>query len=61
MKIQYANTIFEQLVMGDPITCVYQIIQDENDSVDTELIQYFILYGLGLCIKANIYVAHMFY
>ena len=47
--------------MVDPTTCVYQFIYDENYSVDTEIIQYFIRHGLGLCIKLDSYVAHMFY
>ena len=47
--------------MGDPRTCVYQFIYDENDSDDTNIIQYFIMHGLGLWIKIDIYVAHIFY
>ena len=47
--------------MGDPTACVYQFIYDENHSVDTKVIQYFIMHGLVLCIKVDIYVAHMFY
>ena len=45
--------------MGDPTTCVYQYIYDENDSVDTKIIQYFIMHVLGSCIKVESYVAHM--
>ena len=47
--------------MGDPTTRVYQFIYDEKESVDTEIIKYFIMHGLGLCIKVNSYVAHMIY
>ena len=47
--------------MGDPKTCVYQLIYDENDSDETKIIQYFIMHGLGLCMKVDSYVAHMFY
>ena len=47
--------------MGDPTTCVYQFIYDENDSVDTRIIQCFIMHGLGLCNKVDSYVAHMLY
>ena len=61
MEIQYANEFVEQLGMGDPTTCVYQFIYDENDSVDTEIIQYSILHGLRLFIKIDSYVAYMFY
>ena len=34
---------------------------DQNDSNDTNIIQYFIMYGLVLFIKLNTFVAHMFY
>ena len=47
--------------MGDPKTCVYQLIYDENESDDTKIIQYFIMYGLVLSIKVNSSVEHMFY
>ena len=47
--------------MGYPTTCFYQFIYDETDSVDTDIMQYFIMNGLGLCIKVNSYVAHMLY
>ena len=33
----------------------------ENESNDTNIIQYFIMNGMGLCIKLNSFVAHMFY
>ena len=46
--------------MVDPTKCVYQFIYDENGSGETNIIQYFIMNGLGLCIKVDIYVAHMF-
>ena len=42
--------------IGDPETCVYQFIYNENDNYDTNIIQYFIMHGLGLCIKVNSYV-----
>ena len=47
--------------MGDPTTCVYPFIYDENDSDDTKIIQYFITNGLVLCIKVDSYVAQMLY
>ena len=47
--------------MGDTTTCVYQLVNNEKDSVDTEIIQCFVMHGLGLCIKVDSYVAHMFY
>ena len=61
MKIQYANELFEQLGVGGPTTCVYQFIYDEKDSDDTEIIRFFIMHGLGLCIAVNSYVAHRLY
>ena len=61
---KYENTIWKwicsKLGMGDPTTYVYQFIYDEKDSVDTNIIQYFIMHGLVLCIKFDSYVAHMF-
>ena len=60
-KIQYANEFLKKLGMGDPTTCVYQCIYDENDSDNIEIIQYFIMHGLVLCIQVDIYVAHMLY
>ena len=47
--------------MGDPKTCVYQFIYDENDNDDTKLMQYFIMHVLGLCEKVDSYVSHMLY
>ena len=47
--------------MGDPNACDYLIIYNKNDNDDTNIIQYFIIHGLGLCIKVDIYMSHMFY
>ena len=47
--------------MGDPTTCVYQLIYYENHSDDTNIIQYFIMHGLVLYIKVDSYLAHIFY
>ena len=46
---------------GDPTTCVYQFIFDQYDSNETNIIQYFVIDGLVLCMKFNSYVAKMFY
>ena len=48
MKIQYTNELIQNMKFGDPTTCVYQLIYDENDSNDKKIIQYFIMLGLGL-------------
>ena len=61
MKIQYTSEFILKLGVGDPTTCVYQFIYDENDSVETNIILYFIMHRFGLCIKFDIYVAHMLY
>ena len=61
MKIKYSNKFVQKLGMGDPTTCVYQIIYDEKDSVDTKIIKYFIMHVLGLCIEVDSYVAHILY
>ena len=47
--------------MGDPKTCFYHFIDDENDSDETKIIQYFNMHGLGLWIKVDSCVTHMFY
>ena len=49
------------MVLSDPITCVYQYILDQYDSNDKNIIQYYVMHGLGLCIKLKSYLAHMFY
>ena len=46
--------------MGDPTTCVYQFICDKNGNDDMNIIQYFIIHGLGLFIMIDSYMAHMF-
>ena len=56
MKIQYTNILVHKLGMGDPTTCIYQFIYVGNYSDDTKIIQYFIMHGLGLCIKVGGYV-----
>ena len=61
IKIKYANKLVQKLGMGDTTACVYQFIYDENDSDDTQITQYFIMNGLGLCIKVDSYVDYMFY
>ena len=47
--------------MGDTKTCVYQNILDLNESNDTNIIPYFIMHGLVLCIKLNNFVSHKVY
>ena len=47
--------------MGDPTTSVYQLIYKENENDDTKIIQHFIMHELGLCIKVDSYMVHMFH
>ena len=61
MKIQYENNFVHKLGMGEPTTCVYQLIYDEKDKNDTQITKYFIMHGLVLCIKVDSYVAHFCY
>ena len=61
MKIGYADNSVHKLRMGNPTTCFYQFIYDEKNKNYTQITQYFNMYGLGLCIKVDSYVAHMFY
>ena len=61
MKIQYENNFVHKLGIGDPTKCVYQFIYYEKDKYDTQITQYFIMNGLGLCTKVDSYVAQFFY
>ena len=61
MKIQYANNPVHKLGMGGTTTCVYQFIHDEKDKNNTQIIHYFIMHRLVLCIKVDSYVDHLFY
>ena len=47
--------------LGDTTTCVHQFIFDSNGSNGTKIIQKFIMHGLGLGIRLDSFVAHMFY
>ena len=49
------------MILGDLKTCVYQLFFDENDSNYTNIIQYCIMHGMGLCINLDSFVEHMFY
>ena len=44
--------------LNDPTIYVYQLIYDENDNNETKIIQYFIMHGLVLCIKVDIFMCH---
>ena len=61
MIMKYSNEFILNMVLGDPTTCVYQFIYDETESNDTNIIQYFIKHGMGLCVKLYSFVAYMFY
>ena len=47
--------------LGDTTTRVYQFIFYKDGRNGTNIIQHFFMHGIGLCIKLNIYVEHMFY
>ena len=47
MEIKYANEFIQNMVLGDPTTCVYQFIFDENDSNNRNIIQYLNMHVLG--------------
>ena len=57
MKRLYAKNSVKKLGMGDPTTCVYQFIHNEKNKDDMQITLYFIMHGLGLCIKIDSYVA----
>ena len=39
MRIKYANNFVPKLGMGDPTTCVYQLIYNMKDKNDTQIAQ----------------------
>ena len=47
MKVQYANEFIQNMVLGDPTTCVYQFIFYETYSKDTKI------YNILLCMDWN--------
>ena len=53
MKIQYANEFIVDMELGYPETFFYQFIFNKNESNEKNIIQYFIMHELGLCIKLN--------
>ena len=61
IKIKHSNEFIVNMGLGDPTTCVYQFVFDEDYSNDKNIIQHFIVHELGLCIKLDSVVAHMFY
>ena len=61
MRIKYANEFIEKMVLVDTTTFVYQIIFDEIYSNDTNVIQYFIMNGLVVCITLNSFVSHIIF
>ena len=61
MKIQYANEFVQNLGMGNPTTCVYLFFNNKNYNDDTKIRQYFIMHGMVLCIKVDIYMSHIIY
>ena len=47
--------------MGDPKLCGYKFIYGENNSDETNKIQYLIMYEIVLCIRVDSYLSHMLY
>ena len=47
--------------LGIPTTCVHQFVGFERWRQNSEVYQYFVFPGLGLCIRFESFVAHMFY
>ena len=40
MKIKYEHSFVHKSGMGNPTTCVYQLIYDEKDENDTQITQF---------------------
>ena len=49
------------MVMSDPTTWVYQFIFYKYESKETNIIHYFVIHWLGLCIKLNSSIANILY
>ena len=61
MKIKYEN---ELIKTWDWVILKHVFISSffyQYDSNNTKIIQYFIMHGMGLCIKLNFFVSHMFF
>ena len=48
-----ANEFIRNMGLGDPKTCVYHFIFDKYDNNDTNIILYFVMHRLELCINLN--------
>lgn len=57
----YLSTWSERLFFTKATTCAYQMLEDESDAFPVEYIQYFILRGLGCCVRFGSHTCHMFY
>ena len=62
-KTEYAKTFIERLGFGVPTTCGYQFVNDEDDEEndDFECFQYFVMPGLGICVRVRENSTHGFY
>ena len=49
------------MILGDNTTCLYPFLFDKKDTDNTDILQYFVMGGQGICMKVNSDVAHMFY
>lgn len=58
---RYLEKWREMLYFSKATTCVYQMIQPVPATEKYEFIQYFIMRGLGCCVRLGSHVSHMFY
>ena len=61
LKCAYAESFVKTIGLGVPTTCVYQFVGTKDMVKKCNVIQYFVMHGIGLCIQLKSHVAHMFY
>ena len=58
----YIKRWMNLLQLGKSTTCVYQFLVDDCfENASPDIIQYFLLDGLFLCVRMGSHVCHMFY
>ena len=59
-KVRYLKDWIDLYGLGTPTTCVYQFVTGSSVCMP-DIIQYFIMDGVGICVRLRSHVGHMFY
>ena len=59
--MDYAKALIHNIVLGNHKTCIYQLNFDKEVIDNTQDLQYFSMHSVGIFIKLNSYISHMFY